>query len=176
MGALKLAATAAPVAHPNKSHPVDPPVDRVIKLAAAEAKPLSLQHGHHAGRLLQSHQRRTTRGHHRLNNEILTPSRRHQSLGLEQPNTNPSFRQNCANGSHRACHRPRFVSTHSHPKQHGGNATGNANHKGQPPETNMPKHPQRSQAKTHENTVQKLTQRGHMTAAFSFSCQSTSVP
>ena len=66
MGALKLAATAAPVAHPNKSRaviprafthsqtlleiiaaictagpsrPVEPPVDRVIKLAAAEANP-----------------------------------------------------------------------------------------------------------------------------------------
>jgi hypothetical protein len=63
-----------------------------------------------------------------------------------------------------------------HPKQHGGNATGNANHKGKPPKTNVPKNPQRTQAKTREHTVQKLTQRGHLTAAFSFSGQSTSVP
>jgi hypothetical protein len=63
----------------------------------------------------------------------------------------------------------------THSKQHGGNATGNSNHKGQPPKTNVPKYPQGSQAKTREHTVQKLTQRGHMTATFSFSCQSTTV-
>ena len=44
----------------------------------------------------------------------------------------------------------------THSKQHGGNATGNSNHKGQPPKTNVPKYPQGSQAKTREHTVQKL--------------------